>query len=65
MIQVENLKKKFVHYKNKKVKEEFYANNGISFEAIDGEIIGILRTKWGRKNYPIKNDSRTFRTNRR
>ena len=42
MIKVENLKKKFVRYKNKKEKEEFYADNGISFEANDGEIIGIL-----------------------
>ena len=42
MIKVENLKKKFVKYRNKKEKEEFYANNGISFEANDGEIIGIL-----------------------
>ena len=42
MVKVDNLKKKFVKYKNKKEKEEFYANNGISFEAKDGEIIGIL-----------------------
>ena len=42
MVKVNNLKKKFVKYKGKKEKEEFYANNGISFEAKDGEIIGIL-----------------------
>ncbi len=42
MIKVENIKKKFVKYKNKTEKEEFFANNGISFEAKDGEIIGIL-----------------------
>ena len=42
MIKVDNLKKKFVRYKNKKEKEEFYADNGISFEANEGEIIGIL-----------------------
>ncbi len=42
MIKVENLKKKFVKYKNKKEKEEFYADNGITFEAKEGEIIGIL-----------------------
>ena len=42
MIKVDNLKKKFVRYKNKKEKEEFYADNGITFEANDGEIIGIL-----------------------
>ena len=42
MIKVDNVKKKFVRYKNKKENEEFYADNGISFEANDGEIIGIL-----------------------
>jgi len=42
LIKVDNLKKKFIRYKNKKEKEEFYADNGITFEANDGEIIGIL-----------------------
>ena len=42
MIKVDNLKKKFIKYKNKKEKEEFYADNGITFEANEGEIIGIL-----------------------
>ena len=42
MIRVDNVKKTFVRYKSKKGKEIFYANNGISFEANDGEIIGIL-----------------------
>ena len=42
MIKVDNLKKKFVTYNNKKEKQEFYADNGITFEANDGEIIGIL-----------------------
>ena len=65
MIQVENLKKKFVTYKNKKEKDEFYANNGISFEAKEGEIVGILRSKWSRKDYTFKNDSRNSRANRR
>lgn len=65
MIKVENLKKKFITYKNKKEKVEFYANDGISFEVTDGEIIGILRTKWGGKNNAFKNDSRNFRANRR
>ncbi len=65
MIKIENLKKKFVTYKNKKEKEEFYANNGISFEAKDGEIIGILRAKWSRKDNAFENDSRNFRTYRR
>ena len=39
---LENVKKKFVRYENKKTKKEFYADNGITFEAHDGEIIGIL-----------------------
>lgn len=48
---VKNLKKKFVRNKNKKEKEEFYANNGISFEANEGEIVGILGPNGARKNY--------------
>lgn len=65
MIKVENVKKKFVTYKNKKEKEEFYANQGISLEAKEGEIIGILRTQWSRENDSFKNDSRNIRTNGR
>ena len=42
MLKVNKEKKKFIRYKNKKEKEEFYADNGITFEAHDGEIIGIL-----------------------
>ncbi len=42
MIKVENITKKFIRNKNKKEKEEFYADKNISFEANDGEIIGIL-----------------------
>lgn len=42
MIQVNNLTKKFTKYKNKKEKEEFYADKNITFQANDGEIIGIL-----------------------
>ena len=51
MIKVDNLKKKFVRYKNKKEKEEFYADNGVSLEASEGEIIGILGPNGGRENY--------------
>ena len=65
MISVKNLKKKFVKYKNKKEKEEFYANKDISFEVADGEIVGILRTQRGWKNNTFKDDSRNFRANRR
>lgn len=43
MIEVKNVKKKF--------DKDFYANKGISLQAKDGEIIGILRTKWSGKNH--------------
>ena len=42
MLKVENIKKKFTKLTKKKEHIEFYANNGISFEAHDGEIVGIL-----------------------
>ena len=42
MIKVENLTKKFIRYKTKKEKEEFYADKKMTFQANDGEIIGIL-----------------------
>ena len=42
MIKVDKVKKKFVKYKSKTEKEEFLANSNISFEANDGEIVGIL-----------------------
>ena len=42
MLKVKNIKKKFVKYDKKGKKKEFLANNGISFEAKDGEIIGSL-----------------------
>ena len=42
MIKVNDLKKKFVKQKNKKEKMEFYAVDGVSFEANEGEIVGIL-----------------------
>lgn len=41
MIKVNGLKKKFVKMEKKK-KIEFYADNGISFETEDGQVIGIL-----------------------
>lgn len=64
MIKVKKVRKKFARQKSKRIKEEFYANDAISFEAKEGEILGILRTKWSRKNHSFKNDSRNFRTNR-
>lgn len=42
MVTVEHVTKRFIRNKNKKEKEEFYADQDISFEARDGEIIGIL-----------------------
>lgn len=42
MLKVNNLKKKFIKYNSKKEKIEFYADKGITFNAKDGQIIGIL-----------------------
>jgi len=42
MIEVKDIKKKFIKDMPGKKKEEFYANKGISFEAKEGEIVGIL-----------------------
>ena len=42
MLKADNIKKKFTKLTKKKEKVEFYANNGISLEAHDGEIVGIL-----------------------
>lgn len=42
MIEVSNIKKKFVKQVNKKEKHSFYANDDITFTATDGEILGIL-----------------------
>ncbi len=42
MILVEHVTKKFVRNKNKKEKEEFYADKNITFQADNGEIVGIL-----------------------
>ena len=65
MITVEHITKKFVRNKNKKEKEEFYADNDITFEANDGEIIGILGPNGAGKNNTITNDSRNIRANTR
>ena len=42
MLKVKDLKKKFVRFIAKNKRKEFYADNGISFEVNDGEILGIL-----------------------
>jgi len=42
MIEVKELKKKFTKNISKNKKQEFYANDGISFKASEGEIVGIL-----------------------
>lgn len=42
MILVEHITKKFIRNKSKKEREEFYADKDITFQAHDGEIIGIL-----------------------
>ena len=42
MIKVEHVSKKFVRNKDKKTREEFFADKDMTFEAKDGEIVGIL-----------------------
>ncbi len=42
MLKVKDVRKKFIRYTKSKKREEFYADDGISFEAKDGEIVGIL-----------------------
>ena len=42
MIEVKNVSKEFTKLDNKKKKIKFLADNDISFEAKDGEILGIL-----------------------
>jgi sodium transport system ATP-binding protein len=42
MLQVKNIKKKFTKKINKKETKSFYADDNISFEAKEGEIVGIL-----------------------
>lgn len=42
MLKVKNIKKKFTKNISKNETLEFFANNDISFEANDGEIVGIL-----------------------
>lgn len=42
MLQVKNIKKKFTKKINKKEKSSFYANDDITFDAKEGEIVGIL-----------------------
>jgi sodium transport system ATP-binding protein len=42
MLIVKNIKKKFTKKASKKEKISFYADNNISFEAKEGEIVGIL-----------------------
>ena len=42
MIEIKNVTKKFAKWNEKKQKEEFYADENISFEVHDGEIVGIL-----------------------
>ncbi len=42
MIKVEHVSKKFVRNKDRKTREEFFADKDITFEVDDGEIMGIL-----------------------
>ena len=42
MIEVKNIKKKFIKDMPGKKKDEFYANKGITFTAKEGEVVGLL-----------------------
>ena len=42
MIEVKDIKKKFIKDMPGKKKDEFYANKGISFTAKEGEVVGLL-----------------------
>lgn len=42
MIKVNNVKKEFIRYQNKKERQSFYAVNNISLEVKEGEVLGIL-----------------------
>lgn len=42
MLEVKDIKKKFIRIDEKRKKREFYADNGITFQAKEGQIIGIL-----------------------
>lgn len=42
MLEVKDLKKKFIKTDKNKKTYEFYADNGISFKAEEGTVIGIL-----------------------
>jgi len=42
MIEVKNIKKKFIKQINKKESLEFYANDQINFKAKEGEVLGLL-----------------------
>ena len=42
MIEIKNIKKRFTKINDKKVKEEFYADEDITFNVNSGEIVGLL-----------------------
>lgn len=56
MIEVKNVTKKY---------GKFTAIDNISFSIKEKEIVGLLRTKWSRKNYNNEYVNRIYRTNRR
>lgn len=51
MIEVKNMTKKY---------GKLTAVDNISFQIKEGEIIGLLRTKWSRKKYYHEYDSRIY-----
>ena len=62
-----NVRRNFRDRSKKRHKKygKFTAVDKISFKINDGEIIGLLRTKWCWKKYYNEHDNRIHRTNRR
>ena len=43
MIEIKNIKKSFTKFNEKKQKITFYADNDISFEVHEGEVVGLAQ----------------------
>ena len=63
MLEVKDIKKKFIRIDEKRKKHEFYADNGITFQAKEGQIIGILGPNGAGENNPFTYDGRYIKSN--